>query len=240
MKEIKDNRGAKERILATAVQLFYSRGVNNVGIDEIIRCSGVAKMSLYNHFKSKDELIVAFLERINQQWIEWMKARVIALAPNPERRLLVLFDALEEWFKTPEFRGCPFINTTAEVSDNNHAAYKVALKFKQGLFDYICELVVTAKLSQPKIISNQVLLLVDGAIIRAAMTKEISSAKVATVIRFTRPRTCFSPLIRYSPSRSASERAIRFFISPNVWNMCTMGVPAQRSERAAAAIPDIQ
>ena len=179
MKELKDTRGAKEKILATAVQLFYSRGINNVGIDEIIKVSGVAKMSLYNHFKSKDDLIVAFLERINSQWFQWIKDSVEKQETKPEQRLLLFFDVLEEWFQTLEFRGCPFINTTAEISDAEHIAYKCALDFKQGLLDYIQELVKLSGYIDTNGLSSQILLLVDGAIIRAAMTKQAGSAKLA-------------------------------------------------------------
>ncbi len=179
MKKVEAKRGAKEKILETATGLFNSRGVNNVGIDEIIKRSGVAKMSLYNHFKSKDELILAFLDRISSRWIQWMRQRVLKLAARPEQRLLVFFDVLEEWFKTPDFRGCPFINTTAEISDIKHPAYKKALNIKQGLLDYIRELADAAGLSKAKNISSQILLLADGAIIRAAMTRKSDSAKIA-------------------------------------------------------------
>ncbi len=172
-------QGAKEKILETATQLFNSRGINNVGIDEIIKRSGVAKMSLYNHFKSKDELIIAFLERISGRWILWVKKRVLKLASRPEQRLLVFFDVLEEWFKTPDFRGCPFINTTAEISDIKHPAYKKALSIKEGLLNYIRELADADGLSGSKNISSQILLLVDGAIVRSAMTRNSESAKIA-------------------------------------------------------------
>ncbi len=199
MKKTKFKRDAKEKILETATQLFNSRGVNNVGIDEIIKRSGVAKMSLYNHFKSKDELIVAFLERISQQWIQWLKKRVLKLAIRPEHRLLVFFDVLEEWFKTPDFRGCPFINTTAEISDIKHPAYKKALTVKQGLLDYIRELVEAAGLSGSKDISNQILLLTDGAIIRAAMTRKSEPARIA--------KQACATLLRQAKLRRKSEHS---------------------------------
>src|SRR5688572_31055848 len=91
----------REHILDVATELFYKGGVNNVGIDAVIARSKIAKMTLYAHFKSKDDLVLAFLDRINRRWSAWFQGRVEALAPDPRKRPLALFDALEEWFKDP-------------------------------------------------------------------------------------------------------------------------------------------
>src|SRR3954466_5852337 len=107
---------AREKVLAAATQLFYKHGINSVGVDEIVRKSGVTKMTMYKHFGSKDALAAAFLEDIYRQWSAWFTQRVSVLskaARRPEDRALTIFDALKEWFETPEFRGCPFINTVA-------------------------------------------------------------------------------------------------------------------------------
>jgi len=169
----------REKIVTTAVELFYSRGVNNVGIDEIIARSGVAKMSLYNHFKSKDELVIAYLEQINAQWIPMMRQKVDQLTSSPQKRLLAFFDALEEWMRSKEFRGCPYINTTAEIANINHPVAKKCLSFKQGMSDYIEELVKQAGVSKPKEITSQIVLLIDGSIVRTLMTKNADHAKQA-------------------------------------------------------------
>ena len=179
MKKIEKKISVRDKILNTAVELFYSRGVNKVGIDEIIERSGVAKMSLYNHFKSKDELVIAFLECINAQWLPMMRQKVEQLASKPENRLAALFDALEEWFKSKEFRGCPYINTTAEIADINHPVAKKCLSFKQCLFDYVEELVKQAGVSKSKDITSQIVLIIDGSIVRTLMTKNADHAKLA-------------------------------------------------------------
>ena len=108
-------RGAREKILAAATRLFYAHGINNVGVDRVVVEAKVTKTSLYRHFPSKELLVLAFLERINAEWSEWMKVRVMGSSADPTARLLAVFDALGEWFKTPTFRGCPFINTSAET-----------------------------------------------------------------------------------------------------------------------------
>jgi AcrR family transcriptional regulator len=172
-------RGARERILKTATRLFYAQGINNVGVDLVVARSRVTKTSLYRHFPSKEILVAAFLERINDEWSSWLKARVAGASDDPRERLLAVFDALGEWFRTPTFRGCPFINTAAEVSDRSSPTAKAAWRFKKGFRDYLLELAREARVDDPDMLSEQLLLLADGAIVRAAMTGEPSSAAYA-------------------------------------------------------------
>ena len=103
--------GARQRILAAAYALFSQHGVAAVGIDAIIARSGTAKMSLYRHFGSKDELVLAFLRQREQEWTRsWLEAAVMARATEPEARLLAIFDVFHEWFQADDFEGCSFIN----------------------------------------------------------------------------------------------------------------------------------
>lgn len=172
-------RGAKERILATATKLFYARGIGNVGVDLVVARAGVTKTSLYRHFPSKERLVAAFLSRINDEWSAWLKIRVEGSSVHPRKRLLVVFDALGEWFRTPAFRGCPFINTSAQVSDASSETAKAALMFKNGFRDYLLRLTREAKVRDPELLAEQLLLLADGAIVRAAMTGDAGAAAVA-------------------------------------------------------------
>ena len=111
---------ARERILSTATRLFYEHGIHRVGIDLVIAESGVAKMSLYRQFGSKEELVLAFLDRINTEWFTWLSGRV-ASARAPQRPLAV-FDALGEWFKTPTFRGSGRSGSPGSVALQERAA----------------------------------------------------------------------------------------------------------------------
>lgn len=168
---------ARERILTTATELFYKHGIHRVGIDLVIAESGVAKMSLYRQFGSKEELVLAFLDRINTEWFTWLKGRV-----SPKRvaqRPLAVFDALGEWFVTPTFRGCPFVSTSAEFRDPNDPVHQAAWKFKKGLRDYFQALLREAGRADHASLADSFLLLADGAIIRAAMEGKPDSAKVA-------------------------------------------------------------
>jgi AcrR family transcriptional regulator len=160
---------ARDRILETASALFYAHGINNVGIDAVIARSGVAKMTLYRHFPSKDRLVLAFLEKIDADWTAWLRARVEAAGPGVQARPLAVFDALGEWFETPAFRGCPFISTAAEIHDPAHPVARAAWRFKWGLREYFSELLREAGYSRSDALADQFLLLADGAIVRAAM-----------------------------------------------------------------------
>ena len=173
---------AREKILSTASELFYRRGINSVGVDEIVRRSGVNKMTLYKHFLSKDILATNCLEAIHQQWSTWFLDRLKtrgASVKNSKERVLVIFDVLEEWFQTPGFRGCPFINTVAEIGDENHSARKAAVAFKEKLLDTIEFALSSSGGKRAKDLGVQLLMLIDGAIVRAVMTGSSRPAKIA-------------------------------------------------------------
>lgn len=109
--------GAKERILNAAYDLFSLYGTRAVGIDTIIAKSGVAKMSLYKHFKSKEDLILAFLAMREARWThQWLEAGIMGAGKTPTERLLAAFDVFNEWFQRPDFEGCSFINVLLEAA----------------------------------------------------------------------------------------------------------------------------
>ena len=97
---------AHERILDAAYELFSRRGIQAVGINEVIARAGVATATLYRHFRSKDELVLAFLDLREQRWTKnLIEAGAIRRGSNPEERLLAIFDVFDEWFQRDDFRG---------------------------------------------------------------------------------------------------------------------------------------
>ena len=109
---------ASERVLRTAYDLFCAHGVGAVGIDRIIETAGVAKMTLYRNFRSKDELVLAVLERRQERWTHgWLEAEIMRRARTPVTRLLACFDTLADWFANDDYEGCLFINTLIETHD---------------------------------------------------------------------------------------------------------------------------
>lgn len=111
----KDRSVARERILESAYELFSTEGVNAVGVDTVVAKSGSGKMTLYRHFKSKDALVLAFLERREELWTRnWLQTKVNEGTKGPEERLLSIFDIFNEWFQKADFEGCSFINSLLE------------------------------------------------------------------------------------------------------------------------------
>jgi AcrR family transcriptional regulator len=111
-----DEAGARERLVATAYELFSRRGIRDVGVNEVIARAGVAKATLYKHFRTKDELVLAFLERRETRWTrEWVEQQARRRAKTPEEQLLAIFDLFDEWFHRDDFEACSFINVLLEM-----------------------------------------------------------------------------------------------------------------------------
>ncbi len=158
----------RQRILKTAQRLFRRDGFRAVGIDTIIAEAGVAKMSLYRHFPSKDDLIVAYLEESNRQYWEWLDGAVAHL-DDPEEKLDGMFEAIERLATSPECLGCTFQGTVAEFPDRDHPGHQVALAHKRKVQDRFAYLAGEAGLRDPEKLADQLLLLMDGAWVAARM-----------------------------------------------------------------------
>ena len=169
---------ARERILATAGRLFYAQGYHAVGIDTIVAESGVAKMTLYRHFPSKDDLIVAYLERANQQFWSWLTSAVVD-AGTPRARLVAAFEAVGKLAGSPQCLGCTFQGAAAEFPAVEHRAHQVALAHKQAVRQWFQDLAEQAGLREPAALATQLLLLVDGAWVAARMFGTDNPAKLA-------------------------------------------------------------
>ncbi len=176
---------ARDRILLAAGELFNREGVHAVGIDRVIDLAGVAKASLYKHFRSKDDLVAAWLERVASAYFVWFAGEVERLAPDPADRPAVVFRVLELWFQSAEFRGCPFINISGEVGDAVSRARKIAMKFKSDMRVYLEKLCREAGLSDPPARASTLALLMDGATVRAAMHGDPCAAREAGVAAAT-------------------------------------------------------
>lgn len=109
----------RQRILDTAYELFSRHGVRAVGVDQLIEQADVAKATFYRHFRSKDDLVLAFLDEREQRWTrEWVEAEARRRGATPEARLLAIFDLYDEWFQRDDFEGCSFVNVLLEFGGN--------------------------------------------------------------------------------------------------------------------------
>jgi AcrR family transcriptional regulator len=125
----------RQLLIDTALDLFYRYGINSIGINEVLKTSGVAKRTLYSHFESKDALVLAALEQRHQTFMDWLRGEV-AEAQSDAELIELTFSALNSWFidKAPQlgtFRGCFFINTSAEFSDLNSEIFRYCTLHKQ-------------------------------------------------------------------------------------------------------------
>jgi len=160
---------ARDRILDTAKRLFYRDGLRATGIDRIVAESGVAKMSLYRHFPSKYDLIAAFLDWRHDHWTAWFTAAVDTRIARGER-LAAVADVLGEWFAQEDFRGCAFINAVAETGATDDPRHREqAVRHKRDLERYLADLATRLGLAAPDQVAEEVLLCVEGMIVRAQM-----------------------------------------------------------------------
>lgn len=163
---------ARERILLTAHDLFYADGIRATGIDRVIAASGVTKVTFYRHFPSKDDLVREFLDHRHARWMAWF-VDALGRRGAHERAgnagaLLLLADAMAEWFADAAFRGCAFINAVAEVGGSVEGAAERAREHKREMVEVIAGL-LPAALPARMALAQAAALGVDGAIVKAQM-----------------------------------------------------------------------
>ncbi len=179
MSETETSSPKRDHLMATAWRLFYRDGFRAVGIDLILAEAGVAKMTLYNHFSSKEELIVALLEKRDRELRAAMAATVEAAGKSPTQRLLAAFDWLEGWFGSPDFNGCVFIRALSEYPEATHAIHRTAWNHKVAVKEMLAQLCAAAGASNPAGLAETLSLLIDGAIVAAHGTRATGSARSA-------------------------------------------------------------
>jgi AcrR family transcriptional regulator len=159
---------ARERILDSAYELFSRRGIRAVGIDEVIERAAVAKATLYRHFRSKDELVLAFLERREQVWTkERVEAQARQRGATPEERLLAIFDVFDEWFHEAGFDGCSFINVLLETADRKHPVGRASVEHLENIRSILSSLAEEAGLRDPEGFARKWHILMKGSIVAA-------------------------------------------------------------------------
>jgi AcrR family transcriptional regulator len=158
----------RERLVAAAYELFARNGVQAVGIDAIIERSGVARQTLYRHFGSKQELVLAFLERREELWTYgWLAAEVRRRERDPRRRLLAIFDVFDEWFRRPDFEGCSFINVMLEHPAADHPLHVAAAGYLARIRGFLEELATDAGIADPASLAREWHILMKGSIVAA-------------------------------------------------------------------------
>ena len=170
---------ARLRILETADRLFYREGIRAVGIDRVIAEAEVAKATLYAHFPSKDDLILAVLRHREASVLEFIRTAMERHQKRTKDKLRAFFAALKEWFQGPGFRGCAFINAAVELADPQHPGSKFVREHKQRFREMIDGLVEEAVGPAHARLTPAVAILVEGAIVTAVIHGSAESADVA-------------------------------------------------------------
>ena len=154
--------GVRERIIETASALFYERGVHVVGVDEIVERSNVAKSSMYRHFRSKDELVAAYVQAEDEAfWRRWDE--IVQAADDPASSLRAVVTWIGEKIERTDYRGCPQLNVAAEFPDVEHPARAVATNHKRELRRRLAVLVGELGIAEPDAVTDALWLMIDGA-----------------------------------------------------------------------------
>jgi AcrR family transcriptional regulator len=161
----------RDRILATASDLFYQHGIRAVGVDLVVEKAGVAKTSLYRHFGTKDDLVVAFLQRMDEEfWKTWDE--VSQQHPDDGRaELKAQLEWIGERVNQPDYRGCPQLNIAAEYPELGHPARKFAKEHKREMRRRLKNIAEKLKSADPDQLAGQLAVLINGAFVSTPMYK---------------------------------------------------------------------
>ena len=169
---------ARDRILETAFGLFYARGIRAVGVDLIISESGVAKATFYKHFPAKDELVLAYLDKVDGIWTGQLHAAAEAAGPEPADQLVGLFDALGTACRREGYRGCAFINAAAEAVPGTPVHMRT-VAHKQSVLAWLRDLAAQAEADDPDTLARTLALLLDGGLSDGALAADPEAARAA-------------------------------------------------------------
>lgn len=180
-KTVESTASPRERILAAASRLFNETGVRATGVDALIRAAGVAKATFYRHFPSKDALVVAWLNDPRSRWLDRVRKQADRAGPAPDRIVLGFFDAAAEWLESEAYRGCPYLNTAAEITDPDHPALGVIRAYLDEVGDYLLGLVTKAGYRDPAMLAAELHNLMAGGIMLTMARRSGAPARAARV-----------------------------------------------------------
>ena len=173
---------ARDRLIDTAIALFNRYGFHATGVDRIVAVARVAKKTLYAHFPSKEDLILAALSRKRAAFADKFLPQILAASDDPKERLMALFELAKGWFQDPDFFGCIFINAAVEYSEPSHPINACAREFKNLLRNFVREQAVAGGAANPDVLADQIALLFEGATTVAQVQARPDAATTARVI----------------------------------------------------------
>ena len=180
-------RNTRERLIDTAGDLFYTNGFQAAGLERVRNAVGITKTAFYKHFESKDDLILAVLDRRDRQDIADAIAHMRRRGgDDPRAQILALFDLLAKWFQQPDFRGCLFMNAATEFASPADPIHRAAAAHAQHIAAEVLLRVQAAGLPDPEQVTRQLMILISGAIaarhVAGALDAAATARKTAAVL----------------------------------------------------------
>jgi AcrR family transcriptional regulator len=170
------------RVAGLAAHLFHEHGIGATGVDALSKAAGISKRTLYERFGSKDGLICAAFDALDQPVFERIIGDAEQLSSDPREQLRLLFVTLEGETRQPDFRGCPFMNASTELADPNHPAHEVIRRHKHRLRRWIRDRAREAGAANPDLLSRQLMIIIDGAQSQALLERSSKPARDARAI----------------------------------------------------------
>jgi AcrR family transcriptional regulator len=203
-----ETASARERILAAAYELFSTRGVRAVGTEEVIAKAGVAKSTLYRHFSSKEELVLAFLQRREQRWTrEYVEAEARRRGSTPRERLLAIFDVFDEWFHRDDFEGCSFVNVLLEMSDLESPLGKASAAHLEYIRSVVRTLAEEAGVQDSETFAHSWHILMKGSIVAAGEGDALAGRRARAMGEDLLDRYLRVTIDRLEPVQGTQEHA---------------------------------
>ena len=169
----------KSKILVVATDLFQTRGINSTGVDTIVAVAGTTKMTLYKYFTSKENLILEVLEKGHQDFQSWLSDKLNSNAKKPSEKLQKLFEFIEEWVTSPNFRGMGFIKASAEFPNEESAVHQLSSEQSRQFRQYISSLAAEANIQDADGLALQLSLIFEGAVQAEQMKRGSGAMKYA-------------------------------------------------------------
>jgi AcrR family transcriptional regulator len=169
----------KDKILATASDLFQTRGINSTGVDTIVSVAGTTKMTLYKYYRTKEDLIIEVLNKSQQDFHNWLDEKLNSNSKKPSDKIQQLFDFIEEWVSSPNFVGMGFIKASAEFPNEENPIHKLSSKQSRDFRQYIATLAMEANIKDADGLALQLSLLFEGAVQAEQMKRGSGAVKYA-------------------------------------------------------------
>ncbi len=169
----------REQLVKTSIRLFAENGYHATGIDRITEEAGVSKKTLYRHFRTKEDLILAALRHHDELNRNQFVKQVESMASTPRSKLLAIFDVAQEWFLSNNFYGCMFINAVSEYSEPDTSIREICKEYKRLTRRYMEQLAKEAGIKDSARVAGELSLLLEGSIVTAQVSGNPDSAAVA-------------------------------------------------------------